>query len=124
MSVATSRWRLFLVVVGIFCAGGATGFAVSPFVHPPHHPSRGPPPWLHELELSEEQRKTAESIFERHRADVDAIMRDTFPRIRVRNEQMEQELKAVLSPEQVKKLDEIRARRPLRPPPPPPDGPR
>lgn len=119
---ASSRWRLALVVVAIFTAGLVTGLAVPPLLFRPMHRPHGPPPWLAELELSASQRASAESIFERHRADVDVIMREAFPRIRARNEQMEQELKAVLSQEQAQRLEEIRKRRPP-PPPQPGQGP-
>lgn len=121
-SAASSRWRLALVVVALFTAGLATGLAVPPLLFRPMHRPHGPPPWLAELELSASQRASAESIFERHRADVDSIMREAFPKIRARNEQMEQELKAMLSPEQARMLEEIRKRRPP-PPLPPGQGP-
>jgi hypothetical protein len=85
------------------------------------------PPHLRELNLSPEQEQKAQAIFERHRVDLEAIMRESLPRARARTEQMEQELRAVLTEGQSKQLDELRKRR--RPPffdgqrlPPPPDG--
>jgi Spy/CpxP family protein refolding chaperone len=117
------RGRLALVVAAIFLSGLASGFAGSVLLHPrPPPPGGGPPPWLRELRLTDAQRVAAEVIFKRHHDDVDALMRETLPKVRARNEQMEQELAAVLSPEQRQQLEEIRARRPP-PPPPPPGGP-
>lgn len=113
------RWRLPLVVLAIFGAGLATGLALGPMVHRPHHPPGGPPPWLMELGLTEAQRSSARAIFERHRADIDAIVRESFPRVRARNEQMEEALKAILTPAQIERLEEVRAHRP---PPPPRHG--
>jgi Spy/CpxP family protein refolding chaperone len=106
-SARPSRVRLALVVAAIFLAGLASGYALRSYFRPPH----GSPPWLRDLNLTDEQRKASDDIFSRHRADVDLIMRDTFPKVRARNEQMEQELKAILSDAQAKKLEEIRARR-------------
>ena len=118
------RIRVVAVVLAIFAAGAASGFALRTYLRPPFPMLRaGQPPWLRELDLTEAQRKSADDIFARHRADVDVIMKDSFPKVRARNEQMEQELKAVLSPEQQTKLEEIRARRHLRGGPPGFDGP-
>jgi Spy/CpxP family protein refolding chaperone len=107
-----SPLRLVLVVLAIFAAGAASGFALRSYLRPPFPMFVGGlPPWLRGLDLTDEQRRQADDIFARHRADVDVIMKDSFPKVRARNEQMEQELKAVLSAEQQKKLEDIRARR-------------
>lgn len=126
---APKRWRVALVLAAVFGAGAATGVAVPRLLGPPHHHPHGPPPWLRELHLSDAQRTDADAIFQKHRADVDAIMRDVFPRVRARGEQMEQELRAILTAEQRAEFDTIRAHRPRHPPhdgppgpPPPPFG--
>lgn len=121
--------RTALVVLAVFAAGAASGFAAHGWVHErrPHGP-HGMPPHLRELDLSPEQEQKAQAIFERHRVDLEAIMRETLPRARARTEQMEQELRAILTEPQARQLDELRKRRPppffdgQRPPPPPPDG--
>jgi len=111
VSGAPSRLRLTLVVLAIFSAGLASGYALRSQLRPSFPTRGGQPPWVRDLDLTEEQRKLAEGIFARHRADVDVLIRDSFPKVRARNEQMEQELKAILTEEQGKKLDEIRSRR-------------
>ena len=115
------------IVLVTFVAGLATGaglhasFAAG---RPPHGRPGGPPPgpglppYLRELGLSPEQETRARAIFERHRADMDAVMQQSLPRIRVINERVEQELRDVLTPEQRDRLDALRRRRPPGPPPP------
>ena len=46
--------------------------------------------------------------------DMDAVMQQSLPRIRVINERVEQELREVLTPEQRDRLDALRRRRPER----------
>lgn len=111
-----SPLRLALVVAALFLAGAASGFALRGWLPPPPHPPGRGPPWLRELDLTAEQRRAAEALFERHRADVDALMRETFPRVRARNEQLERELGALLTEPQRRQLEAIRARRPPFPP--------
>lgn len=107
-----------LVILGTFLAGAALGAGLIYWVMP-FRPPLPPPPIFHmldELGLSAEQQKQAWEISERHQPKLHAIMRETFPKIRGVQEQMEQEIRAVLSPEQQKKLDELKARRPMRGP--------
>lgn len=72
---------------------------------------RGPPPHLRELELTVEQQQQAEVLFEAHRTQVETVMKDSFPKVRELNEQLHEKLKALLTPEQVTKLEAIEARR-------------
>jgi len=88
---------------------------------------------LHELALSAEQRARVDAVVERHRAELDAISQEGFPRVRRVNDQIEAEVREILSPEQRTRLDERKARRPPPrhgppgppgfPPGPPPAGP-
>ena len=87
---------------------------------------------MHELGLTSEQQAKAKPIFERHRAAVEAVMKEDFPKIREAREQMDKELQALLTTDQLKKLESMRERgrrpRPFgmdHPPeglPPPPDS--
>ena len=127
MSAETSPRRIHLlsglIVLGTFLAGGAAGAGLHASFATRHHqamhvgggpgpfPHRGPPPHLRELELTAEQQQQAEALFEAHRTQVEAVMKDSFPKVRELNEQLHVKLKALLTPEQVTKLEVIEARR-------------
>ena len=107
-----------LIVLGVFLAGAAAGAGVmaalrrgGPRFPPPHHDGWFPP-HLNELDLTEDQQKRAKVIFEKYHAVVEATVKETFPRVRAAQEQMERELRAILTDAQAKKLDEIQAHRP------------
>lgn len=116
---STRRVHLWsgLVVLLVFLAGGAAGAGLMAALHPGPRfppPPRGGwlPPYLNELQLTEDQKTRARAIFDKHHSAVEATVRETFPRIRAAQEQMERELRAVLTEGQAKKLEEIQARRP------------
>jgi len=121
--------RLFtaLLLVATFALGSLTGAALTLWARSDlrHGPPPGPPPFghlpLHELGLSAEQRARVDAVFERHRAELDAILQEGFPKVRRVNDQIEAEVRELLSPEQRTRLDELKARRP--PPPPRHGGP-
>jgi Spy/CpxP family protein refolding chaperone len=135
-----------LLLLAIFLAGGLAGFGLASalpasFARWHHH---GPPPLprqFEELGLSADQEARARAIFERARPELDAVLQESYPRVRAINDRMEAELRAILTPEQRQRLDAMKARRPPGPPggpdfpgggpglfppppgPPPPDGP-
>ncbi len=105
-----------LIVLSIFLAGAVAGAGVFAWLRPagrpwrPHH--RDLPALFAELELTAEQREKAKGIFDKHRAIVESILKQNFPRVRAADEQTQRELRAILTETQNKKLDEIEARRP------------
>jgi len=123
-----------LLLIGTFAAGAVTGAGILRFLGPPpgppHH-GRGRPPMfaplpLEELELSAEQKTKIREILERHRPELEAILQESFPKVRAINDKVEKEVRGVLTAEQQKELDELKRRRPPPPPPgapPPPPGP-
>jgi len=115
------RLMTALVIVGTFVAGVAAGLGLARWIRPPERP---PPPMglpLGELGLSPEQEAKARAIGERHRAELEAILRDTYPKVRAINEKLDAEVREILTPAQRRRLDEIEARRrPPRPGPRPP----
>lgn len=102
-----------LVIVGTFVAGVVAGAGVCRWMAPRAGP---PPPPMHlplrELGLTADQEAKARDIAERHRDELESILRSTYPKVRAVNEQIETELRQILTPEQQKKLDEIKTRRP------------
>ena len=76
---------------------------------------RGPVPF-HELGLSLDQHGKVDAILEAHRPDLDAVLDDTYHRIRAINEEIEKEVLPVLTKEQRKRFEEIKAKRPKKPP--------
>lgn len=130
-SPRTVRLMSAVLLVATFAAGAVTGAGVhrwafnsqsSPRLPPP--PMSAPLP-LHELDLTAEQRDKVHAVFERHRPELETILRDSFPRVRAVNEKIEAEVREVLTPEQRTKLDQLKARRPAHhgPPGPPPGAP-
>jgi Spy/CpxP family protein refolding chaperone len=103
-----------LVILATFVAGAATGMGVARWARPPHPPPPPPAglPPLRELDLSPEQDERARQIAERHREELEGILRETFPRVRAVHEKIEAEVRGILTPEQQRRLDEIKARRP------------
>jgi Spy/CpxP family protein refolding chaperone len=109
------RLLTILVLVATFVLGGFTGAAVGHALRRSGHRPPSPFPMLiRELGLTPEQDAKARAIFDAHAPALEAIAKDTFPRVRAINEAMEQELRAVLTPEQIRKLDELLAHRPPR----------
>ncbi|MBV8757473.1 MAG: periplasmic heavy metal sensor [Deltaproteobacteria bacterium] len=127
-----------LVLVGVFAAGALFGAGLTRWMAPHEQHDRPPPPpggpieaMTHELDLDAQQRDQLHAIAQAHEADLAAIMHETQPRIRGVLDAIETEMTPHLRPDQLKKLDAWRARRPpppmpgLGPPPPgaPPPGP-
>jgi len=113
-----------LVLFLVFLAGLATGAALVRFGRPPFPPPP-PMPALRGIDLSEQQHPRVHAIREKYKPQLDAVVRDTFPRIRAVEEAMNREVRAELTPEQQRRFDENEAHRPPGPPgmPPPPPPP-
>lgn len=116
-----------LIVFGTFLLGLGAGVGLERG-RTPHRPPRPPIPFLPgppgALQLSPQQEARAREISERYRPKLEAVWRDSMPKLQALNEQMETELRAILTPAQCKLLDELKARRPPPPPgSPPPPGP-
>jgi hypothetical protein len=123
------------VLVGVFAAGALFGAGLIRWTQNP--PERLPPPPPHagpggpiekmrqELALDENQMRALQDIMQKHRPELDTIMRGTQSKVRDVLFAIEDELRPQLRPDQVKRLEDWRATRP--PPPmhgfPPPGGP-
>ncbi len=128
-SPAQIRVVTAVVLVIVFLAGLATGAAV---VHLTGGgpPGLGLPPMaaLRGIDLTKDQRSKSDAIWARYKPQIDAILHESFPRVRAVDEQMSNELRTILTPDQQKVFDRNEADRPLGgpgfPPAPPPFGPR
>ena len=123
-SPRTIRLVTALLLLATFAAGTVTGGAlVHAFVKPGPpglavHPM-GPMPW-EGLDLTEAQRDKAHAILERYRPKIDELLGETFPKVRAIIDQVDREIREILTPEQRVQFDRILADRRNRPPPLPP----
>jgi len=111
-----------LLLFGTFLFGAVAGAGLSRWNPMPMRPpySRPPAPFLPgppgALKLTAEQEAKAHEITERYRPQLEAILRANYPKVQALNEQMEKELREILTQEQTKILDEMKAHRPPMPP--------
>ncbi len=63
------------------------------------------PPGLAGLDLTPEQEKTARALMEKRRPEMEAILRETFPRFEAIRRQYEADLRPFLTEAQARKLD-------------------
>lgn len=66
---------------------------------------------LHELSLTIAQEAQTQAAFERHRPKFDCVLRETFPKVRAVQDEIDSELEKLLTPEQAQKFTEMRKRR-------------
>ena len=108
-----------LLLFGTFLFGAVAGAGLSHWNRRSPHPLRPHVPFLPgppgALNLTTVQEAKAHEITERYRPQLEAILRANFPKVQALNEQMEKELRALLTPEQNRILDEMKARRPPMP---------
>ena len=109
-----------LLLFGTFLLGAVAGTGFSRWNHLPRHPIRQAP-FLPgpagALNLTPQQEAKSHEITERYRPQLETILRANFPKVQAINEQMEKELREILTPEQIKILDEMTAHRPAMMPP-------
>lgn len=119
-SLERLRLRAIGLLAAMFIAGALAGAGLTRALGPR---GREPPPppgmmlYAH-LGLDREQEARARAIFEAHRPELDAVLRDALPRARAIQDAIDREMRAYLTPEQARRLDEMKAA------PPPPGGPR
>jgi Spy/CpxP family protein refolding chaperone len=108
-----------IVVLGTFLAGAMAGAGIERMQQRRELPG---PPFFHGravgtgedvhfmalpgLSLSPDQQKKIERIVTGYRPQFEAVVRESFPRVRAVQEKMNAEIRAVLTPEQQKQFDE------------------
>jgi Spy/CpxP family protein refolding chaperone len=111
-------WLPALALASMFAVGAACGvLADRTVIRPPLHRFELPlggdvllrDPFG-ELGLSPEQRKKIDALFEHHRSEVDAVVRDGEPKMRALSEKMDREMQEILTPEQRERLKTARER--------------
>lgn len=111
-----------LVLLATFAFGAVFGGGLHAWLAPRHRPppmmmQGGPPPgalprWMGELDLTDAQKEQARAIFDKYRPELQKVFEDAFPKARAVNEQMQAELRAVLTEAQREKLDAWRKAHP------------
>jgi Spy/CpxP family protein refolding chaperone len=116
-SLGALRLRALALLLVVFVAGGFAGAGLARLHAPrwPHPPPPGAGPYS-QLGLTADQEARAQQVFEKHRAELDAILHETMPRVRAVQDTIDAEMRSVLTPDQIRRLDELKANAP--PPPP------
>ena len=112
--LGSMRFRAFALLAAMFVVGAFAGAGLVRFVDRPH-PMPPRPPGMElfsRLGLSPEQEVRARAIFEKHRPELDAIVRETMPRVRVVQETVDREMAEILTPEQARRFEELKRNMP------------
>ncbi len=117
---AVSRWinrgLAAAILLLLFASGVATGFGFARWSDPPHvHASRPEtvrgPHYYSGLGLDPAQEQAVQAIYEKYRPQLDAILEETTPRVRAIHDQIDLEIRALLTPAQVERLEGLKSRR-------------
>ena len=119
---APGRWRGWALVLGsfaaLFAAGVVAGIAwertrggEAPTFRVRVEGPRARVEAFEGLELTDEQRRRIEQIFEVAQPRTDAVLRETLPRLRAVTDSINAEVQAVLTPEQRRRLGHLQPRR-------------
>jgi Spy/CpxP family protein refolding chaperone len=117
-----SSWGVKLIatalLLAVFVAGAVSGAVFYRWARLDEPGERVPLPpgdlgrMLHELNLTSEQRTKMKAVFERHRPKLDAVLRETFPKVRAVQDEIDAELETLLTAEQRQRFTDMRKRRP------------
>lgn len=114
------RWQALVALAGLFVVGvvaGALGAHLyyaraldRPPAPPPFFAGRIGPRLERHLDLTPEQRVELRQVLEETRREAEAMRREMGPRMREVMEHNEQRIRALLTPEQRDRFDELRRR--------------
>jgi Spy/CpxP family protein refolding chaperone len=111
-------WLAALALSSMFAVGATCGVLADRTLLGPH-PHRFELPLggdvllrdpFGELGLSADQRKKIDTLFEHHHTEVDAVVRESEPKMRALSEKMDREMQEILTPEQRERLKTARHR--------------
>ena len=104
------RLRAFVLLAGMFVVGAFAGAGLVRFLGRPNLPPPRPPGMelFARLGLTPDQEAKTRAIIEKHRPELDAIVQETMPRVRAVQDVIDRELAAVLTPDQQRRLEELK----------------
>ncbi len=106
------RLMTVLLLLVVFLSGAVVGGAVLRWIGAPRRSDLGKPgklgPPLSDLGLSREQEAKAVEVLARHRPQIEAVLKEAMPKVRSIQEQVEEEVRAFLTPKQKWLLDKIK----------------
>ncbi len=109
-------WMTAVMLLLIFGAGMGAGYGlarIGPSAarrYEPQNPLVPGPGMYRRLGLTPEQRKAVEAILQKYRPELDAILRETAPRVREVNERILDEIRLLLDENQRQRLERLRNR--------------
>jgi Spy/CpxP family protein refolding chaperone len=118
------EWQATLLLVVVFGAGTAVGAALDHMGRAPQAafappPLRGRPrrlpPWLEQMDLTQEEHAKIKSILDAQRPKVDIVMNDILPKLQALSDSTFAQIRGVLTPDQQARFDRERPRRDLAP---------
>jgi len=113
-SLGQLKVRAVLLLTAMFAAGVVAGAGGMLGFGPVRNgPWRGGP--YSELGLSPEQQVRMREILDRHRPELDAVVRESMPRVQPILEAIDKEMETVLTAEQTRRFRELKALRPRLP---------
>ena len=127
-SVWRARLGAIALLLSVFSTGAVAGVALYRWVERDMRPEPpfGPLGMLGELHLSETQMPQAQAIFDRYRPQLDSVLRESFPKMRAVQDQIDAEIMRILNDTQKRQFELMKKRRGTHPGPPfggPPMGP-
>jgi hypothetical protein len=124
------RFLTGLLLLAVFVVGNVSGAALYFWFAPQpiHRHHQGLPPPFGQLGLSKEKEREVMRVFDKHRPELEAILRETYPKARAVFDVIDKEISVFLTDEQKKKLQQFDKKPPFggpmgfgpNPPPPPP----
>lgn len=108
------RLSAIAVLLGVFVAGAVTGAQLYRWgersnMPAPLPPRMFPPMRIHSLGLSAEQERQVDAIMRKHHPEVEAVLREGFPRLRAIHDQIDAEIRPLLTEEQRRKFDAMKS---------------